>query len=474
MESWKQELFRALPKVDEMLGWAELQSAAAGFPRWALLDAVRLALERRREGLSRLADPAADPGSGRERLIASVLEILPARGLPHLRPVINASGIIVHTNLGRSPLAEEALEQIARVARGYSNLEYTLGDGERGSRQDHCEEVLLRLTGAEAALAVNNNAAAVFLCLNTLAEGREVVVSRGQLVEIGGSFRIPDVMRKSGALLREVGTTNKTRPSDYRDAVGPATALLMRVHTSNFRVVGFTAAVELPELVEIGRAAGVPVLDDLGSGCLVDLSPFGLPGEPTVQEAVAAGADLVTFSGDKLLGAPQAGMIVGRRDLISRIRTNPLHRAMRIDKLTLAGLEATLRLSLDGERGRDRIPTLRMISEPANSVRQRARRALRRLSPETRSRWSAAVVSSTCQVGGGALPIEPLPSAALALGGPERPAHRLEEALRRAPLPVIGRMQEGRLLLDLRTVEESQVATLAAAVDEASRSLGSA
>ena len=474
MESWKQELFRALPKVDEVLGWIEPQSLAAGFPRWALLDAVREALERRREELSRLVDPAADPGGGREQLTAAVFEILPVRGLPHLRPVINASGIIVHTNLGRSPLAEEAIGQIGRIARGYSNLEYTLEDGGRGSRQDHCEGLLRRITGAEAALAVNNNAAAVFLCLNTLAEGREVVVSRGQLVEIGGSFRIPDVMRKSGALLHEVGTTNKTRPSDYRDAVGPSTALLMRVHTSNFRVVGFTAAVDLPELVAIGRDAGVPVLDDLGSGCLVDLSPFGLSGEPTVQDAVAAGADLVTFSGDKLLGAPQAGMIVGRRDLIGRVRANPLHRAMRIDKLTLAGLEATLRLYLDGERGRARIPALRMIAEPAGAVRQRARRALRRLSPETRSRWSAAVVSSTCQVGGGALPIEPLPSAALALGGPERPAHRLEEALRRAPLPVIGRMQEGRLLLDLRTVEESQVATLAAAVDEASRNLVSA
>ena len=287
--------------------------------------------------------------------------------------MINASGIIVHTNLGRSPLAREALDQIERVARGYSNLEYTLEQGERGSRQDHCEELLRRLTGAEAALAVNNNAAAVFLCLNSLAEGREVVVSRGQLVEIGGSFRIPDVMRKSGAVLREVGTTNKTKPADYRDAIGPQTALLMRVHTSNFRVVGFTATVELPELVAIGRAAAIPVVDDLGSGCLIDLAPYGLPGEPTVQDAVAAGAALVTFSGDKLLGAPQAGMIVGRRDLIDRIRKNPLHRAMRIDKLTLAGLEATLRLYLDGERGRSRIPTLRMIAAPVDAVRRRAR-----------------------------------------------------------------------------------------------------
>jgi len=474
MEAWRQQLYRGIPKVDEVVGWPEVSAAASALPRWALLDAVRETLALRRGEVVALARPEDDPGGGRERIGALLLGGLPARGLPHLRPLINATGILVHTNLGRSPLAAEALEQIDRVARGYSNLEYALARGERGSRQDHCEELLRRLTGAAGALAVNNNAAAVFLCLNTLAEGREVVVSRGQLVEIGGSFRIPDVMRKSGALLREVGTTNKTRAADYREAITPATALLLRVHTSNFRVVGFTAAVELPELVAVGRAAGVPVMDDLGSGSLVDLSAHGLPGEPTVQDAVAAGADLVTFSGDKLLGGPQAGLIVGRRDLVELVRKNPLHRAMRIDKLTLAGLEATLRLYLEGERGRDRIPTLRMITEPLAAVRARARRALRRLSPATRNAWQASVVPSACQVGGGALPLEPLPSAALALGGQERPAHRLEEALRRAPLPVIGRVQEGRLLLDLRTVAAGEVTDLAAAVEAATRSLGSA
>jgi L-seryl-tRNA(Ser) seleniumtransferase len=469
MDSWKQKLYRELPKVDEMLSWAEVQAGAKGYPRWALLDAVRETLDHRRERLGSLSDPAADSGGGRQDLAAQTLAVLIKRGGTSLRPVINASGIIVHTNLGRSPLAREALDHIERVARGYSNLEYTVERGERGSRQDHCEELLCRLTGAEAALAVNNNAAAVFLCLNSLAEGREVVVSRGQLVEIGGSFRIPDVMRKSGAVLREVGTTNKTKPADYRDAIGPQTALLMRVHTSNFRVVGFTATVELPELVTIGRAAAVPVVDDLGSGCLIDLAPYGLPGEPTVQDAVAAGAALVTFSGDKLLGAPQAGMIVGNRDLIERIRKNPLHRAMRIDKLTLAGLEATLRLYLDGERGRARIPALNMIAAPVAVVRRRARAVLRRLAPETRATWRASVVPSTCQVGGGALPVEPLPSSALAFGGPDRPAHRLEEALRRSPLAVIGRLQEGRLLLDMRTVADGEIAALAAAVDAAAK-----
>ena len=255
MESWKLRLFRELPKVDEMLGWPELQAAAPGHPRWAVLDAVRETLDRRREQLGGLVDPSADSGGDRADLAGRALALLIRCGGPRLRAVINATGIIVHTNLGRSPLAREALDQIEQAARGYSNLEYDLDQGERGSRQDHCEGLLRRLTGAEAALAVNNNAAAVFLCLNTLAEGREVIVSRGQLVEIGGSFRIPDVMRKSGAVLREVGTTNKTQPGDYRDAIGPQTALLLRVHTSNFRVVGFTASVELPELVAIGRAA---------------------------------------------------------------------------------------------------------------------------------------------------------------------------------------------------------------------------
>jgi L-seryl-tRNA(Ser) seleniumtransferase len=471
MEHWRQGLFRAIPKVDEALAWPEVAAELGRSPRWVVLDALRDVLEGRRAEIAALSAPEADPGADERSLRGRFAALLPGRAATRLRPLINASGIIVHTNLGRSPLAAEARAHVDRIAAGYSNLEYTIDSGERGSRQDHCEELLRRLTGAEAALVVNNNAAAVFLCLNTLAEGREVVVSRGQLVEIGGSFRIPDVMRKSGALLREVGTTNKTRVADYRDAVGPATALLLRVHTSNFRVVGFTAAVDLPDLVEAGRDAGVPVMDDLGSGCLVDLAPHGLPGESTVQQAVAAGAALVTFSGDKLLGGPQAGFILGRGDLIARIRQNPLHRAMRIDKLTLAGIEATLRLYLEGERGWRRIPTLAMITAPLGEVRSRARRALRRLAPATREAWSPAVVPSSCQVGGGALPVEPLPSAALALGAPGRPAHRLEEALRRGPTPVVGRMLEGRLLLDMRTVADADVAALASAVDAAARAL---
>lgn len=472
MEDWRQKLFRAIPKVDDVLSWPELRAALDALPRWAALDAVRGVIESLRAEIEALAAPADDPAGGRPGLLARLLPALAAQGLPRLREVVNASGIVVHTNLGRSPLAAEARARIDAVAASYSNLEYDVPSGGRGSRQAHCDELLRRLTGAEAALVVNNNAAAVFLCLNTLAEGREVVVSRGQLVEIGGSFRIPDVMRKSGALLREVGTTNKTRARDYREAVGPGTALLLRVHTSNFRVVGFTESVDLGELVAIGRAAGVPVMDDLGSGCLVDLAAHGLPGEPTAADAVGAGADLVTFSGDKLLGAPQAGVILGRRELVERIRSNPLHRAMRVDKLTLAGLEATLRLYREGPSGWARIPTLRMIAEEPAAVRRRARRLLRRLPASLRECWSARVVPSTCQVGGGALPAEPLPSFAVRLGGPDRPAHRLEAALRLGDPPVVARLLDGGLLLDLRTVEDSRLPLLARAVTAADEAVG--
>ncbi len=463
-EKWRQELYREIPKVDEFLGREMVRRALAAHPRWAVLETVREVLEGRRALISSLASPPREGESPVEGLEEEFQRRLSGHALPRLKPLVNATGIIVHTNLGRSCLAPEALRQAERVAAGYSNLEYRLDRGERGSRQDHVTELLCRLTGAEAALAVNNNAAAVLLCLGTHAAGREVVVSRGQLVEIGGSFRIPDVMARSGAVLREVGTTNKTHLSDYRDAVGPQTAMILKVHTSNFQVVGFTSSVALAELASLGREHGLPVMDDLGSGCLVDLSAYGLRGEPTVRSAVEAGADLVTFSGDKLLGGPQSGLIVGRRDLVDAIRSNPLHRAVRLDKVTLAALEATLRLYLEGERVLSRIPTLRMISEPVDLVRRRARRLARRLSPETKSALAVSVVTTASQVGGGALPLEEIPSAAVSLGG-RRPAHELEEGLRKHSPPVIGRVHEGRLLLDMRTVADGEIETVAAAVE---------
>jgi len=464
-EAWRQKLYREIPNVDDFLEREVVRERLDSHPRWAVLAAVRDVLGNRRGAVAALTSPETDTAFDTAFQEEGFLASLAARSRPHLQPVINATGIIVHTNLGRSPLPPEVLDHAVSSARGYSNLEYDVPGGHRGSRQDHVSSLLCTLTGAEAALAVNNNAAAVLLSLETIASGREVVVSRGQLVEIGGSFRIPDVMAKSGALLREVGTTNKTHLADYRNAVGENTALFLKVHTSNFQVVGFTSSVDLADLVALGKEHSLPVMDDLGSGSLVDLSLFGLHGEPTVQSAMAAGADVVTFSGDKLLGGPQAGLIVGRSKYIDRIRANPLHRAVRLDKLTLASLEATLRIYLEGERAFRKIPTLRMISEDVADVRSRARKLHRRLSPACRGSLDASVVACTAQVGGGALPLHEIPSAAVALGGTDHPAHRLEESLRSLATPVVARIHEGRLLLDMRTVDESEVAPLAACLE---------
>jgi L-seryl-tRNA(Ser) seleniumtransferase len=359
--------------------------------------------------------------------------------------VINATGVIVHTNLGRAPLAGDALERVAAVAAGYSNLEYDVGEGARGSRQDHVAPILRRLTGAEAALVVNNNAGALLLALAALAEGSEVLVSRGELIEIGDGFRIPDVLARSGARLREVGTTNRTRAADYERAVGPETALLLRVHQSNFRVVGFTEQPRLEELVRIGRAHAIPVVDDLGSGVLVELE-----GEPSARDALSAGADLVCFSGDKLLGGPQAGIVVGRADLLDKLRRHPLQRALRADKLTLAALEATLALYLDPKRAAREIPVLRMLGEPLEAVRTRADRLAELVGGE--------VEQTVGRVGGGALPLAELPSFACAV------EEELAAPLRDGEPPVIGILRDGRLLLDCRTLSDEEVDEVAARI----------
>ena len=321
--------------------------------------------------------------------------------------------------------------------------------------------LLRRLSGAEAALVVNNCASAVLLALESLARGKEVIVSRGELIEIGGEFRIPDIMRRSGAILREIGTTNRTHLKDYASAIGPETGLILKVHTSNYRVVGFTAAVSSRELAELGRARSIPVMEDLGSGCFVDLTRYGFPYEPTVPEVVASGVDLVSFSGDKLLGGPQAGILVGRAELVERLARNPLNRALRIDKFTVAALEATL-YAYEAGTAIESIPTLRMLTEPVLSVRRRARRLLGRLSAETQRALGAQLVEATSQVGGGALPTVELPTAAITLGTPERPAERLDEALRSGRPPVLGRLLDDRLLLDCRTILASDIAPLAA------------
>lgn len=426
------------------------------------IEAARARIQASPEPDPAVADAAAILEAARRRL---------ARRLrSSLRPVVNATGVVIHTNLGRSLLAPEVLPGLEAVAARYSNLEYNLESGRRGSRYSHVEEILLELTGAEAALVVNNNAAAVLITLETLAKGREVIVSRGELVEIGGSFRIPDVMARSGAILREVGATNRTHLRDYEGAIGEATALLLKVHQSNFQVVGFTASVPVADLKVLANRHGLPVVEDLGSGTLVDFAPYGLVHEPTVQESLAAGADLVTFSGDKLLGGPQAGIILGRRDLVDRIRANPLNRALRIDKLTLAALEGTLRLYRDPAEAARRLPTLRMLTAPAAGLKTRARRLARRLRALELPGLEVRVVETVARVGGGALPLQVLPSAAAALVPAEAGISiaRLEAALRRHDPPVVARIEDDRLLFDVRTLlpgDEARIAeALAAAV----------
>jgi len=460
----RQSALRSLPSVDALLQRVQGDAALKGIPRARIVQAVREALvgERGRlvEGVKRAG--AVTPLDA-DALARRVVAELSRAGAFSLAPVINATGVVLHTNLGRALLSPLALERLRRVGSAYSNLELDLKTKERGSRYVHVDGLLKRLTGAPASLVVNNNAAAVLLALESLARGKEVIVSRGELIEIGGEFRIPDIMRRSGAILREVGTTNRTHLRDYADAIGPETALLLKVHTSNYRVLGFTAQVPTRELVELGRSRGIPVMEDLGSGCFVDLRPYGFPYEPTVQEAVAAGLDLVSFSGDKLLGGPQAGIVVGKAELVERLKKNPLNRALRIDKLTLAGLEATL-YAYEAGNALETIPTLRMLTERLAAVRRRARRLLRRLSPSVVTALGATLVEGRAQVGGGSLPLVELPTVALAIGTTERSAHALDQALREGEPPVIGRIADDRLLLDSRTVLNSDIPALAEAL----------
>jgi L-seryl-tRNA(Ser) seleniumtransferase len=416
---------RDLPSVDEL-------ARASDDP--LAVEAARSVLEQAREEIR----AGTDPGDLERRL----RDELAALRRPRLRRVLNATGVLVHTNLGRAPLAEEALDRVVHSARGYSNLEYDLASGTRGSRQDHVAAILRRLTGAESALVVNNNAAAVMLALAALAEGRDVLVSRGELIEIGDGFRIPDVLARSGARLREVGTTNRTRAADYERAIGPETAVLLRVHQSNFRLVGFTEQPTVRDLAQVADRHNLPLVDDLGSGVLVEL-----PGEPSAKEALAAGADLVTFSGDKLLGGPQAGIIVGRGDLVERLRRHPLQRALRADKLTLAALEGTLALYLDAP---ERIPVLRMLRETAEGVLARAARLAALV--------DGAVEETIARVGGGALPLAEIPSFACAV------EESLAAPLRTGEPPVVGIVRDGRLLLDCRTLADADVDEVAAAV----------
>ena len=443
------QALRALPSVDRLLTSAEGAALVDTHGRAAVTDALRAALDAARQAVQAGA-PAPDAAS----LCASAAARLDADSVTALRPVLNLTGTVLHTNLGRALLAEVAIAAATEAMRHPAALEFDLATGRRGERDDHVAPLLCELTGAEAATVVNNNAAAVLLALNTLAEGREAIVSRGELVEIGGAFRIPDIMARAGARMVEVGTTNRTHPHDYARAVTPDTALMMKVHPSNYRIEGFTRSVGADELAGIAARAGVPLLNDLGSGTLVDLARWGLPPEPTVRQAVAEGADLVTFSGDKLLGGPQAGFVVGRADLIARINRNPLKRALRLDKIRLAAVEATLRLYRDPDRLAERLPTLRMLARPASDIAAQAARLLvpvQAMLPDHR----VAVIDCASQIGSGALPVETLASAGLAISGATGDApDRLADRLRALRTPVIGRIRDGALILDLRCLAD--------------------
>ena len=461
------ELLRKLPSVDEILKESRIKQLLETFPRVLVLDAVRTVLDRTRNAI---LQAQTSPNLNEQNLSLPVIlsqaeAVLKDLAEPSLQRVINATGVIVHTNLGRSVLSETAIKGVAEAAAGYSNLEYDLAAGERGKRHVHVEGILKRLTGVEAATAVNNNAAAVLLCLNTIARGKEVIVSRGELVEIGGSFRVPDVMERSGAILREVGTTNKTHLKDYEKAINERTGLLLKVHTSNYKIVGFTKEVEPDELVKLGRKNNLPVMWDLGSGGFLDLSTYGAGSEPTVQQAVDSGVDVLTFSGDKLLGGPQAGMILGRKTWLDPIRSNPLARALRIDKLTLAALDATLAQYLDKEKATRDIPTLWMLTQPLAEIERKAELLSSGIRSLQGTSLSVTIQEDTSQSGGGALPTGNFPTRTVCIRHDRMSANKIESALRLNKPHIIARIKEGMVVFDPRTLNDGEIGKIVEAME---------
>jgi L-seryl-tRNA(Ser) seleniumtransferase len=456
--------FQRLPKVSEVLELPAIREARSRHPHDAVADAVRAEIEVLRAQIVR--GERSPKLYDTVRFVTSVLARLEIAAAPQLRPVLNATGIVLHTNLGRSPISDSAAKAAYQAARGYLNLELSLDTGKRSSRQNPIREGVKRITGAESATAVNNCAAATVIVLRALAAGKEVIVSRGQLIEIGGSFRIPEIMAVSGATLREVGTTNITRISDYEKAIGPSTGLLMRIHTSNYRVRGFTKAATIDELVELGRRYGIPVVDDAGSGAVVDFSPFGLPGEPVVREGIQAGADLVLFSGDKLLGGPQAGIIAGKKPLIEKVEKDPLMRAFRLDKMTLAALEATLLLYRDPAKAIREVPTLRMLTTPQAELQARSRAFASRLR-ELPGLKTIEVGDDVAYVGGGSLPDVAVPTAVIAVTAKNLSDEAFAAKLRTGTPAVVGRVQDGKMLFELRCVFPEQEDELFVAIQNA-------
>jgi L-seryl-tRNA(Ser) seleniumtransferase len=451
----KQNLLSNLPSVDEILKSKQGVEWLNIYPRRYVLQAIREAIDLRRKEI--IEGLAAD--FSEEIMIADIGNMIEELSSYSLRPLINATGVVIHTNLGRSILSKKALENIQRVSESYSNLEYDIKEGKRGKRYTHVKRILREITGVEDALIVNNNAAAVLLCLNTLSKGKEVIVSRGELVEIGGSFRMPEIMAASGAILREVGTTNKTHLYDYEEAINENTSLILKVHKSNFRVIGFSEEVFIEDLVSLGKKHQIPTMLDLGSGCLMDLRTFGIQDEPVVKDIVKSGIDITTFSGDKLLGGPQCGVIVGKREYIEKIQKNHLTRAMRIDKLTLAGIEATLMEYIDEEKAIRNVPTLKMLLQKPEELRGRANKIAKRLKREIQNAY-IRVMSDSSRAGGGALPEVALPTYAVSIKSDEISVNELEERLRKSNPPIIARIKEDSLIIDARTIRDEDLESL--------------
>jgi L-seryl-tRNA(Ser) seleniumtransferase len=444
-------LLRELPSIDRLLNHPKSNLLLSRFSRDYVTQQCRAILDDIRATVKQ-GKIASSTELNEESILTRLEKKIASDRDSKLVRVVNATGTILHTNLGRALLPQAAMEAVARVGASPVNLEYDLARGERGKREEMIESLLTDLTGAEAATVVNNNAAAVLLGLNTLANGKEVIVSRGELIEIGGSFRIPEIMAKSGAILKEVGSTNRTHPQDYEKAIGKRTALLLKVHTSNYKIVGFSSEVDLPDLAAIGKKHKIPVMEDLGSGAFVDLTRYGLPKEPLVGERIALGADVVTFSGDKILGGPQAGLLVGKKSLIQQMSKNPLHRALRCGKLTLAALEATLRLYQQSADIAAEIPTLRAFTRSLEDIEQMAARLLPSLQNTLGNDFHIALEDSTSQIGSGALPTEEIPTKVVAIAHEKLGAERIAEKFRRADPPIIGRIKDDRFLLDLRTI----------------------
>ena len=456
----QQTLLRMLPGIDHIIELAKSEPFFDNIPKSVLARSARYVVENLRTSILKESPDITDKNLTDSLFLENVKNSVQDAMKLKLRRTINATGVVVHTNLGRSLLADDAVENLLTIASRYSNLEFDLSKGTRGSRYSNVEDILCEISGAEAAMVVNNNAGAVFLCLETISRDKKVIVSRGELVEIGGSFRIPDVMAKSGGILKEVGTTNRTHLKDYESAIENDTGLLLKVHKSNYSIVGFTADVSLEDLVALGARYQIPVMEDLGSGTFIDFSKYGLLKEPTVQESVAAGADVITFSGDKLLGGPQAGIIVGKKNLLNDIKKNPITRALRIDKLTLAALESTLRYYRNIDTVMGSIPTLRMLSLPFDQIEANAKELGKMLENIGDTRMSITLINLSSRAGGGALPLLNLPSKGVGVEIQGISANGIEEYLRNNELPIIGRIEDDIFIMDLRTVRDDELLTI--------------